>query len=671
MIEFKGCMLVNNQNNTEAALFAPVRVPTNRNGQLSATLKTILQHAIELVREDRNQGNKAIQWCLYFLIAVFYFKTASAQDTIRYTGNTLSNVDYHHGQLSPAIGVHNIQTFRANRQHPEWAGGYNWTYNHAPMLAYWNNTFYLEYLSNPVGEHVGAGQTFLQTSKDGYEWNAPVVLFPPYKVPDGTTKAGRTEVAKDLMAVMHQRIGFYTSKSKRLLALGFYGLVMGPHDDPNDGNGIGRVVREILPDGKFGPIHFIRYNHAFNEKNTSYPFYKMSKDKGFVAACDELLATPLLMQQWVEEADRDDPLIPLKKDYKAFSYYHLPNGKVIGLWKYALTSQSNDEGKTWQYNPMRAPGFVNANAKIWGQKMSDGKYATVYNPSEFRWPLAVSVSDDGLNYKNLLLVNGEISSLRYGGAYKSYGPQYVRGIQEMDGTPPGGNMWVTYSMNKEDMWVSKVPVPVVGETTADIDENFNSMTAEQELNKWNIFSPLWAPVAIAKMKDGTKALSLKDQDPFDYAKAERVIPVSKKMTATFTVVPQQTDNGSLQIEFVDRKGLAGIRLMFDTGGNLLCKAGYRNKGLGKYKAGEPCHISVEVNCATRSYNVTVNGKAAGFQIFFQPLESISRITFRTGDVRRFPDADTPTDQDYDLPNAGEKAKEAAYFITGFGTRKME
>ena len=79
------------------------------------------------------------------------------------------------------------------------------------------------------------------------------------------------------------------------------------------------------------------------------------------------------------------------------------------------------------------------------------------------WQL--SVSDDGLKYKNLLLVNGEITSMRYGGAYKSYGPQYVRGIQEMDGTPPGGNMWVTYSMNKEDMWVSKIPVPVKDKVT--------------------------------------------------------------------------------------------------------------------------------------------------------------------------------------------------------------
>ena len=150
------------------------------------------------------------------------------QDTVRYTGATLSNVDYHHGQLSPAMGVHNIEVLRANREYPELAENTGWTYNHAPMLAYWNNKFYLEYLSNPVGEHVGAGQTLLLTSKDGRNWDKPVIFFPQYKVPDGTTKEGRTEVAKDFMAVMHQRIGFYTSKKKAPVGVGFLRANNGP-----------------------------------------------------------------------------------------------------------------------------------------------------------------------------------------------------------------------------------------------------------------------------------------------------------------------------------------------------------------------------------------------------------------------------------------------------------
>jgi hypothetical protein len=600
------------------------------------------------------------------ILFIINYSLLIAQDTVRYIGTALSNVDYHHGQLSPAIGVHNIQTMRANRAD---TGVNKWTYNHAPMLAYWNNTFYLEYLSNPVGEHTGAGQTLLQTSKDGYNWNSPTIIFPPYKLLDGTVKEGKKDSAKNNYAVMHQRIGFYTSKSKKLFALGYYGIVLGQKDDPNDGNGIGRVIREIKMDGSFGVIYFLRYNHAFNEKNTNYPFYKISKDKELVKACEEILATPLLMQQMVEEADRNDPLIYLQKDFKAFNYYHLPNGNVIGLWKYALTSVSKDEGKTWQYGPLRAPGFVNANAKIWGQKTSDKKYATVYNPSEFRWPLAVSVSDDGLDYKNLLLVNGEISSLRYGGAYKSYGPQYVRGIQEMDGSPPDGNMWVTYSMNKEDMWVSKIPVPVTDKVTVNVNDIFNDKKAGEELNEWNIFSPLWCKVIIEKTKD-KKALALHDSDPFDYAKAERIFPTAKKITAEFSITAQQNNTGDLEIELVNAKGTPCLRLMLDSAGNILTKQGYRNKLLGRYAAGELLNIKIELNTTTRFYMVTINGKSSN-NICFAPVEAVERIVFRTGAIRRFPNADTATDQDYDLPDADAKDKEAVYFIDYLKTSSIK
>ena len=592
----------------------------------------------------------------------------NAQDTVRYSGSTMVNVDYHHGQLQPAIGVHNIQTMRANREHPDQADGFGWTYNHAPMLAYWNNTFYLQYLSNPVGEHVPPGQTFLQTSKDGNNWSKPVVVFPLYKIPDGTTKEGRKEVAKDLYAVNHQRMGFYVSKDGRLLTLAYYAVIMGAGDDPNDGHGIGRVVREVFKDGNFGPIYFIRYNHAFQEKNTLYPFFTSCKDKGFVAACNEILANPLIVQQWVEEADRNDPLIPLKKDVKAFSYYHLADGRVAGLWKHALTSISKDQGKTWVYNPLRAPGFVNSNAKIWGQRTSDNKYAVVYNPSEFRWPLAVSVSKDGLNYDNMLLVNGEITSMRYGGNYKSYGPQYVRGIEEGQGDPKDGNLWVTYSMNKEDIWVSKIPVPVTNSTSKHADDIFNNLPGGEELKAWNIYSPLWAKVTIEKDSSGKKVLSLRDSDPFDYAKAERVVPASTTMVVDFAISAAQNDHGLLDIEFQDAKGTAAVRLSMDSAGNFYTKAGYRNRNLAKYSPGEKYNVSVSLNAGNRFYTVTINGKNTGNNIFFAPVQNIERVVFRTGGVRRFPDADTPTDQMYDLANPGEPAKAAAYQIEFLKTK---
>ena len=623
-----------------------------------------LKKRLEISPSLRGRGWGGV---IFFLLVL---TQTHAQDTVRYVGQTLSNVDYHHGQLSPAVGVHNIQMFRANREHPERAGGMNWTYNHAPMLAYWNNTFYLQFLSNPVGEHVPPGQTLLLTSKDGYKWSAPTIIFPPYKVPDGWKKEGRPEVAKDLYAVMHQRMGFFVAKNKRLLTLAFYGIVMGPKDDPNDGNGIGRVVREIYPDGKFGPIYFIRNNTSWDKSKSAYSFYTSSKDKGFVEACDELLGNTLMMQQWIEEADRNDPLISLKKDVKAFSYYHLPDNRVVGLWKHALTTISKDNGKTWQYNPLRAPGFVNSNAKIWGQKTSDGQYATVYNPSEFRWPLAVSTSKDGLNYSNLLLVNGEITSLRYGGAYKSYGPQYVRGIEEGNGTPPDGNLWVTYSMNKEDIWVSSIPVPITDEVKTHANDVFAQLPAGEELKYWNIYSPLQATAQLETV-GGIKALVLRDKDKFDFAKAERVIPDSKKVTVEFSIVPQQANRGTLQIEFQDVKGNAAVRLMFDADSLFKAKVGYRDSNIQKYETGKQYDVRIELDRDKRMFTTYVNGQSKGNRLFFAPVASFRRVVFRTGVVRRFPDADTPTDQNYDLPKAGDQDAEAVFVIKSFKTSGLQ
>ncbi len=111
------------------------------------------------------------------------------------------------------------------------------------------------------------------------------------------------------------------------------------------------------------------------------------------------------------------------------------------MWKHALTSVSEDGGNTWAQPVERAKGFVNSNAKIWGQHLSDGTYATLYNTSEFRWPLAISLSKDGLEYTTLNLVHGEITPIRYGGNYKSFALQYVQGIQEGNGTSPDGDLW--------------------------------------------------------------------------------------------------------------------------------------------------------------------------------------------------------------------------------------
>ena len=593
--------------------------------------------------------------------------TASAQDTdrIHYTGSELSNPNMHDGALSPVVGVHNIQTMRANRYMGHTTNGNGWTYNHQSMMAYWRGSFYMHYLCDPVDEHVPPSMTMLQTSKDGYTWSNPEVLFPIYRVPDGFTKDG-TVVAKDIDAIMHQRVGFFVSKSDRLLAIGNYGISLFPKDDPNDGNGIGRVVREIYEDGSFGPIYFIYYNHAFNEKNTIYPYYTRSKDKGFREACEELLASPIQRMGWVEEADREDPIIPLHKEYKAFCSYTLDDGRIVSLWKHALTSISSDGGNTWAEPIARAKGFVNSNAKIWGQRLSDGTFATVYNPSEFRWPLAISLSKDGLEYTTLNLVYGEVPPMRYAGQYKSFGPQYVRGIQEGNGVPEDGDLWVTFSVNKEDMWVSRIPVPVQQHATAHADDNFADYKELRDLKTWNLYSGVWAPVTL----DG-KWLTLSDKDPFFDAKVERKIPASRLLSVEFDLQAEQNDHGHLEIEFVDEEGTACARIDLTEQGEMRSKGGARYGRVMMYEPGKTYRVKVDITLDDRNSVVYVDGKKTTTRMLFAPVKAIERVVFRTGARRHHPTVDTWADQYVDQPHGNDSTTMATFRIANFRTSSKD
>ena len=605
---------------------------------------------------------------IWIIVALYItFLPLKSQTTpVKHANRTYVNIDYHHGQLPSLMGVHNIQIMRANKEFPMLAEGYGWTYNHAAMIAYWNGSFYVNYLSNPDGEHIPPGQTYLQTSKNGYVWEFPRVLFPTYRIPDGTVKEGVEGIAKDLDAVMHQRMGFYVSpKSNRLFALGYYGICLNIKDKPNDGRGIGRVIREIRKDNSLGDIFFIRYNQGWNEGNTSFPYYKRSRDKGFVEACDELLSDPLITLQWVEEADRNDPIIPsMKNRGKAFCYYTLPDGRIIGMWKSGLSGVSDDGG--WNWITEKTPGLFTGGAKMWGQRTSDGLYAQIFNPSVYRWPMAVSVSKDGLEFDNLLLLHGDISLKRYSGSEKPYGPQYLRGIMPGNGVVPDGNMWLAYSVNKEDIWVARVTVPILDKALYPVNEDFSAYNHLSQLTRWNIYSPAWASVSIDKAPNGQNALRLSDKDPYDYAKAEHLFPESENFSVKFSIIPGQNNTGLLNIELQNEKSSAAFRLCFDPDGMIRAKRGSKYSDLIPYTAGEKYDVRVDVNTNEQSCKIRVNNSVFDHG-FYATLESFSKIVFRTGETFKNPNPDTPHFEDIVLKDAGIPLEEASYYILSVKT----
>lgn len=587
-------------------------------------------------------------------------------EPVRYVGGERSNDDYHDGRLRPVVGVHNYQVVRCNRTYPDPAShDVGWTYSHGPNIAFWRGRYYVQYLSNPVGEHTPPGRTLLCSSPDGVHWTSPDVVFPPYTLPE--IKRKEYHVAEGMKSVMHQRMGFYVSSTDRLLVLGYYGVghPIHPYIHPNDGKGVGRVVREVYEDGTYGPIYFIKYNdHAgFDESNTDYPFYKDSDDAGFVEACDELLGNRLVTLQWFEENRGPGDFFPFgaEENIQALSFYHRADGKVVALWKWSKAALSSDEGLTW--SPIvQIPTFIMDGAKVWGQSTSDGRYAIVYNPtirSNYRWPLAMVTGDDGKYFDDLLCINGEVPPRRFDGMWKDSGSQYVRGIVEGNGDP-GNDMWVTYSVNKEDIWVSRIPIPVTGQVDQHVDDDFADMEVGHYIPNWNIYSPTWAPVAVVRHFDGANALELRDEEPYNYAKAERVFPECGKVTVKMQVLVEQIHE-VVDIEILNRYGARPVRASLRNG-VLTLADGIRIKQVYEYHAGRWFEMTFDVDTTRGVFDLSIDGETVAANIrFAEKVMSVERICFRTG-AYRGEAIDPPPMISMDLPEADKKEPLTLFYI---------
>ena len=604
---------------------------------------------------------KSFFWALFLLIPLgVWAQTGSPCEPVRYIGGRYIDPNHHEGGLRYAIGVESRQILRANRTHPELSDGFGWTYNHAPMLAYCNHTFYVQYLSSPKGEHTSDGQTLLLTSKDGVHWEKPRQLFPPYKAPEGVQlPKGSTGY------MMHQRMGFYVAPDGRLLALAFYAHSPSPFGK----GGIGRVVREIHQYGTFGPIYFIRYSsfNNWNKTNTNYPFYKESPDAGFVAACDSLLHDRLKTLQWWDEDNGIDGFFSYNKSHEALSYYHRKDGKVVALWKHSFCALSSDNGYSFS-EPVKAETLVMSGGKIWGQRTDDGKYALCYNPidlSEYRWPLVIITGDDGIVFDHMLVVQGEVPPRRFYGHWKDFGPQYMRGIAEGNGNPPGPDMWLTYSMNKEDMWISRIPVPVRYKVNSDVNDTFENMKPDGPVTDWNIYSPMWAPVKLIEEKTGNKCIQMTDKDPYDYGRAIRVFKEGHHIKASMLIKIEKQDTAAFDIDITDRFGNCPVQLQFTPDGMLKASDGSSMKTVKKYETGKWYTLEIDMDATPYGhYSLSVNHKKVlDNAALVMAVKSAERISFRTGHYRNTPTRQTPNQQESPpLPGADEMQSPGIYLI---------
>jgi hypothetical protein len=333
------------------------------------------------------------------------------------------------------------------------------------------------------------------------------------------------------------------------------------HENVDEAKKGGLVVREIHADHTLGEVFTLR---SVTDKGACPPFSD-AKDAGFVEACQSLLANKIFLEQqdrgrllgerrmkWHDASAWPEGKVPGDDAKwvcgKAFSFFKRPDGIRVGVCKMGFVTTSADEGATWSM-PIVPPTLVTGKAKVWSQRTCDGRYALVYNPSrKNRFPLVIVTSNDGVHFRDMRIVQGELPVQRYPGIFRSIGPQYVRGLSEWsdDGSRDENAMWLVYSMNKEDIWVSRVPLPVYA------SERFSQIEGFEDLN---LYVPKWASATITNDE-----MRLENRDPHDYVRATRLFKECDRMKATFELFCEQ-DGGQFEIEILTKFGSRARRLL--------------------------------------------------------------------------------------------------------------
>lgn len=635
------------------------------------------------------RGTTAASSCYFVIVG----GSGSTVGWPRFTGSDATLVSRHDGGQRWAVGVQEHALFRPTRnlahtQHADGSPGA--TFNHAMMLAFWNNRFWVSYHGSASEGTEVPVPVYLCWSSDGRDWSKADVLFPAPHI-------------GSINAYSHMRNGFYRASSGRLLAFTFMG-----DRKPNDAvGGFARLVREIKGPGDYGPIWAVRYNSGFSGANTPWQPYTNSTDAGLKAAIAEAVGDTLWREDWNEEdSAKDLYLFPGTNNTafegKAFAWYRLPDQRIVGMWKGGWMTVSN--GATWAAGQVPAPvkdtarfgNFYNT-AKQWCEPAPNAsQYAMfltmgVHQPAAgmyaARSPLAVLTASDGVNFTERGIICGDNHPQWYPNPgtlsprphedNKDGGPSYVRGLEAWDRRPSNDSIWVTYSVTKEPVYVAEVPTPVRFTVDTQVDEDFSAMNVGGRVRDWNIRDAGWCPVRVVEVAGSggaNKRLRLADRDPYDYAKAFRVFPEMAKPQVSFTLIPAQHTHGSCEIELVDRAGLRPVVLKFDSDGKLKRRHAAGWTDVGTYTANQSYRVVLRLDLPQQRWSATLNGAALVSDApLYQVVPTVERLELRTGAWRLDDWSRVKGYNDYPkdmLPGADDPVTEAVFDIDDVHTTTL-
>jgi hypothetical protein len=220
--------------------------------------------------------------------------------------------------------------------------------------------------------------------------------------------------------------------------------------------GWGRLARAVKPDGQLGPVFWLVDDPP--KPLGDHPALPHAGDPRFAAiakALNQRMAQPLHMPAWDFRGHTNWTTAADGHGLCEPSVYRRPDGVLVKLSRdlqhsrriYAATSEDGAS-----FAPAIRTSIPDAPSKSVSGTLPDGRIYLVGNQSIGRDPLVISLSRDGVVFDRAAAIRAGAPRVRIRGRAKGPGFQYPAV------TIVGDALWAIYSIGKEDVAVSRVPL---------------------------------------------------------------------------------------------------------------------------------------------------------------------------------------------------------------------
>ena len=350
-------------------------------------------------------------------------------------------------------GVEHVDLFHATPEHGH--------YCHHPHITHHKGGFYATWSNHATGEDGPGQRVYYSISSDGKTWRPFGACFASIGAMRPCGETGRVLTANGLVvvddtvyAIAEVDDKFGGPDGKRQLA---EAEKQTGREIRRNRFGWGRLVRAMRPDASLGPIFWLVRDPP--QPIDAAPQFPDCRDPRYAATAkriNAILADPVTMCAW-------DFRFHTNWTYAADGHmlceptaYRRPDGVVVKLGRDLQGSRrlyaalSRDGGKT--FAPAVPTAIPDSPSKSFTGLLPDGRIYLIGNQAIGRDPLVIGLSRDGATFDWAAAIRAGAPKVRHPGRAKGAGFQYPSAVVARDA------LWVIYSIGKEDVAVSRVPL---------------------------------------------------------------------------------------------------------------------------------------------------------------------------------------------------------------------